>query len=148
MSLLSVLARSFFKSSPSFPFRQQENSDITSYITMFGATSKNRASTLGSELGTEHWTRARERRAVFSLNVFTRWLISPGYSKVKAKHYCPILQMRNLNWGTKGRRDLPNTVGGGEGWSRIQAFGSSSHQTMVLLTQALGGEHQRLALSR
>lgn len=56
--------------------------------------------------------------------------------------------MRNLNWGTKGLRDLPNTVGGGEGWTRIQAFGSSSHQTMVLLTQALGGEQLRLALSR
>lgn len=24
--------------------------------------------------------------------------------------------MRNLNWGTKGLRDLPNTVGGGEGF--------------------------------
>ena len=57
--------------------------------------------------------------------------------------------MRNLNWGTKGLGDLPNTVKVVEGWgTRIQAFSSCCQQTMVLLTQALGGKYQRLALSR
>lgn len=72
----------------------------------------NSASSMSSELGRKHGIR-KERGAniVLPLNV-----ILPGFSRMKIKHYYAILQMRNLDLGIKGLRDLPNAVRDGEGW--------------------------------
>lgn len=139
-ALLFAQCPCWLQCSPSFPFdsrKIQKPKPVT--LPCLEQLPRTEPQLWALNLRTEHWIRTTERRAVFfSLNVFIRWLISPGFSKVKTKLYHIYrreLELRHHQegWGT-GQAQFKVAKGWG---TRIQAFSSCCQQTMVLLTQAL-----------
>lgn len=85
-SLLSVLALCFLKCTWSFPLTTRKLGDETSYMTVFGATSKNFASSMGSKLGVWNKGKRKGSKQCFPMVTYFTWFFQ-GENQASLFHF-------------------------------------------------------------